>query len=523
VAEAAEASWPEGVLFWPPRQIQYQTEYIARMYLMRQAMLAADLGTGKTVMSLGTSGLATERGDTDLILVVCEHNKLGEWLDDFGVFTRIGAAVYHGPRRRKMLDAPLPPAVITTYETLRQDIAVFPPKGSRSRTLEAGPLMGAIEGRKVIVIYDEITKLGHRSSKLYKSHYWMLARLRKADPGLRVLGLSATPMETDYDNIFSEMRLIAPHAMPTVKEYEDRVVASRDPWGRPKYKPEGAAWFRSLVDPWILRKRKSDADVREFFPPLTEKFTRLEMKADQLAAYQALEDLAWDKDRNFREVPGLDTLLRQVAGDPWAVAEGARTGNSDLTKMVADVMREELERCSSAKAEELAELCDLVMSSGGKLLVFTFYGHSVLPALKRRLGDRPVWTYHGGMTPRQQDESKMTFRRHEGGAILLASDAAARGINLPEISYVVNYDVPRTHSLGQQRAGRGHRLGKEDPLTVITLVLNRTAESRRSVPSLLRRNREQDYILGDEGAEGHVSAADRALDFAMSRPRKALA
>lgn len=519
MAEAeAEASWPEGILFWPPKVIPFQTDFIARMYLMGRALLAADLGTGKTVMSLGTTALAMERGDIDMILVVCERNKLAEWKADFGIFTRIAAEVYHGPRRLRLLDGPLPPALITTYETCRQDVAVFPPKGSRSRTLAPGPLMEAMKGLRVAVIYDEVTRLGHRSSKLYKAHHWMQGQLRKADRGLGVLGLSATPMETDHENIFSELRVIAPHAMPTVAEFERRVIRSRHPvYGTPNYSPEGVEWFREIVAPWILRKRKSDPDVREWFPPLTEKFLRIEMGARQRAAYQALEDLAWDSEGNFREVPGLNTLLHQLAGDPWAVGEGARTGTSALTKMVAEEMTE-LETCPSAKAEELIQLCDLVMSSGGKLLVFSFYT-TVLRALRRRLEGRPVYVYTGEQSGADREDQKARFRAHQGGAILLASDAGARGINLPEISYVVEYDVARTHALRQQRIGRGHRLGKQDPLTAITMTLEGTIEAS-SVRTLLRRNADQDYILGDEGADRHVSARDRALMFAQSRPRK---
>lgn len=514
-----QPGWPDGALFWPPRVIPYQTDYIARMYLMEDALLAADLGTGKTVMSLGTAGLAMERGDIDLVLVVCERNKLAEWKSDFGVFTRIPAEIYHGPKRRRLLEAPLPPAVITTYETCRSDVAVFPPKGSRKRTLHPGPLMEAMTGRRVMIIYDESTKLGRRSSRLYKAHYWMRSRLRVPGERVpRVLGLTATPMESDYDNIFNQLRLIVPRAMPTVAEYERQVVRSRDIYGRPKYSPEGSEWFRAMVTPWILRKRKSDPDVREYFPPLTEKFLRIEMRADQRAAYRALEDLAWDEDGNFREVPGLSTLLRQLAGDPWAVGEAARTGSSALARMAAEEMTE-LETCSSAKAEELISLCDLVMSSGGKLVVFSFFT-TVLRALRRRLGDRPVYLYTGEQTDADREDQKARFRAREGGAVLLSSDAGARGINLPEASYIVEYEVARTHSLRMQRAGRGHRLGKQDPLTVITMILEASAEAKNSVPSLLRRNADQDYILGDDGAEGHVSARDRAMMFAMSRPRK---
>src|ERR1700677_3382786 len=155
-------------MFWPTREIGWQTDYIARMYVMSAAMLAADMGTGKSVMALGVAGLAFEQDAIDHVLVVCEPNKLAdsEWPADFRRFTRIEAAAYHGPKRKKMLDA-LPPAIITTYETCRDDVAKFPPKGSKSRTPVSGPLMDALRGKRVLVIYDEITKLGRRTSNLY--------------------------------------------------------------------------------------------------------------------------------------------------------------------------------------------------------------------------------------------------------------------------------------------------------------------------------------------------------------------
>lgn len=519
---AEEHDWPDGLMFWPPLQIGWQSTFIARMFLMRTAMLAADLGTGKSVMALGVAGLAFEQDEIDHVLVVCKPNKLAasEWPTDFRRFTRIQAAVYHGPRRKRILEGPLPQAIITTYETARDDLAVFPPKKSRSRTLAPGPLMTALRGKRVLVVYDEITKLGRRTSNLYKAHHWALQQLRKHAPTMAI-GLSATPMDTELENIYNEMRVIIP-SMPLVKDFEENVVAGRDDYGRPYYRKDGKEWLRAVVEPWILRKRKSDPDVRGSFPPLIEEFRRLRMHPDQSRLYEDLEDLAWDPVTRERiDVPGLDVLLKQLAGDPWAVLEAGRTGSSPLARMVAAELAGELEKCSSAKADELIDIADLVMAGGGKILVFTFFGGTVIPALRRRLGDRPVYEYHGGLTQAERERQKTLFRDHNGGAILLASDAGADGMNLPWITYTIEYEAARTHALRLQRSGRGHRLGKEDPLTFITLVLEGTIEAANSVPSLMARNADQDLILGDEGADGYVTAGDRRELYAQARPRRA--
>jgi superfamily II DNA or RNA helicase len=519
-AEEDKTGWPEGVLFWPTWQIGFQTEYIARMYLMFTAMLAADMGTGKSIMALGVAGLCFEQQVIDYVLIVCEPNKLAEWPADVAKFTRLSAAVYHGPKRKRLLEN-LPQVLVTTYETCRDDVAVFPPKGSKSRTLRPGPLMEALTGKRVLVVYDEITKLGRRSSNLYKAHYWMLGQLRKGPEPVRVIGMSGTPMDTDLENIFNEMRLVVP-SMPRVKDFSENVIKDRDPYGRPRYKTGGREWLRARVEPWILRKRKSDPDVQAMFPPLVEEFRRIRMHPDQYRIYRLLEDLAWDpKTHEHRAVPGLNALLRQLAGDPWAVLEAASTGESKLAAMVAEEMKTELVQCSSAKAEELVSMADQILAAGHKMMVFTFYGQTVLPALVRRLGDRPVFIYHGGLTQAEREHQKTLFKACQGAAILLSSDAGARGINMPELDYIAEYEAARTHATRQQRASRGHRLGKQDPLTFITLVLDSSIEGASAIRTLMRRNADQDYILGDDEAEGYVTADDRRELFAQARPRKA--
>jgi superfamily II DNA or RNA helicase len=514
--------WPHGILFKPTYSIDWQFDFIARLFLMRRGLVAADMGLGKSVIALGTAAVAFEHELIDHVVIVCEVNKLTEWVADFARFTRLSAALYHGPKRKNIL-GDLPQALVTTYETARSDAAVIPPKKSRSRTITPGPLLGALAGQRVMIVYDEVTKIGHgRSSNLYKAHQHLEKQLRASCKDLRVIALTGTPMETDLEGMFNEFRIVVPGAMPTVKEFEDRVVLRRDIYGRPTYRPEGMAWFRGRCDPYILRKRKSDPDVRESFPPLLEEFRRIRMHEDQYKLYRMLEDLAWTPGGERQEVPGLNVLLRLMAGDPLAVLEAARAGNSDLTAMVAEELGADLERCSSAKAQELTSMADIVMSGGGKLMVFTFFAHTVMPVLKRRLGDRAVFTYHGGMTTAERDHQVALFKGCAGGAVLLASDAASKGINVPEAAVIAEYEAAAKFSTRMQRAGRGHRLGRADPLTFVTFVLESSIEGGSPIRSLLSRNADQDFMLHDDEAEDHVTADDRRELYAQARPRKAV-
>jgi superfamily II DNA or RNA helicase len=519
--------WAPGILFKPTWDIGWQYDYIARSFLMRRVAMAADMGLGKSVMALGVAGACFEQQVVDLVLIVCEKNKLSEWTADVARFTRLSAALYDGPKakREKILGAPLPHVLVATYETSRNDAAVFPPKKSRSRTLAPGPLLTALAGLRVLVVYDEVTKIGHgRGSNLYRAHEYLERQLRRGHKdGVRVLGLTGTPMETDYEGVFNEMRVIVPDAMPKIGEFEERVIRSRDPWGRPSYNPEGVAWFRERCDPHILRKRKSDPDVRDSFPPVTEEFRPLLMNDDQYRLYRSLEDLAWDADGARQQVPGLAVLLRLLAGDPLAVLEAASRGSSQLAVVMAEELGEELRRCSSAKAQELTATADVLLAGGGKMMAFTLYAETVLPALRKRLGDRTVFTYTGSMTQAERDRQLALFKGCGEGAVLLLSDAGSKGINVPEADVIVEYEPASKHSTRVQRAARGHRLGRQNPLTFITFLLESTIENTSSLNSVLARNADQDFLLHDDEDPDYVTAEDRREWYAQARPRKAVA
>jgi ATP-dependent RNA helicase DeaD len=74
---------------------------------------------------------------------------------------------------------------------------------------------------------------------------------------------------------------------------------------------------------------------------------------------------------------------------------------------------------------------------------------------------------HGGMDQQQRDR---VMSRLRGGSLdlLVATDVAARGLDIEQLTHVVNYDVPSAPELYVHRIGRVGRAGREG--TAITLV-----------------------------------------------------
>jgi ATP-dependent RNA helicase DDX23/PRP28 len=76
-----------------------------------------------------------------------------------------------------------------------------------------------------------------------------------------------------------------------------------------------------------------------------------------------------------------------------------------------------------------------------------------------RSGKRCV-VMHGGKSQDQREENLELFRK--GGVVMVATDVAGRGLDIADVSHVINYDLP-TRSIDNysHRIGRTGRAGKE--------------------------------------------------------------
>jgi ATP-dependent RNA helicase DeaD len=74
---------------------------------------------------------------------------------------------------------------------------------------------------------------------------------------------------------------------------------------------------------------------------------------------------------------------------------------------------------------------------------------------------------HGGMMQKQRDRVMGLFRAQKAN-LLIATDVAARGLDIEHVSHVVNYDVPASPEVYLHRIGRTGRAGRGG--TAITLA-----------------------------------------------------
>jgi ATP-dependent RNA helicase DeaD len=123
--------------------------------------------------------------------------------------------------------------------------------------------------------------------------------------------------------------------------------------------------------------------------------------------------------------------------------------------------------------------------------------------LDRELADRGlrVKALHGDMSQGQRDGVMIQFKEHKL-PLLVATDVAARGLDIEHVTHVINYDLPNNTEIYVHRIGRTGRVGRTG--RAITFV---TPKQRDEIP---RIEREAKTAIGEwEAPEERIEHAPR--------------
>ena len=149
---------------------------------------------------------------------------------------------------------------------------------------------------------------------------------------------------------------------------------------------------------------------------------------------------------------------------PADVEQIARRNMRDAIKILVGPASHPVERAQQTlyhldETEKAALLQALLRKERGRVLVFVRTKRGV-DRLARRVGNthrQPVVRLHGDRVQNQRDDAMAGFR--EGRyRVLIATDIAARGLDVADIEHVINYDFPRTAEDYVHRIGRTARL-----------------------------------------------------------------
>jgi len=148
----------------------------------------------------------------------------------------------------------------------------------------------------------------------------------------------------------------------------------------------------------------------------------------------------------------VSNLIQEFSNDPVTIS--VKTG------ITTDSVEQNIVKYST-HSQKIDKLHDLLISKEiSKALVFDDTQRSV-EKLSKELQTRGFLAdaIHGGKSQGQRQRALSKFKSSEVN-ILVATDVAARGIDVSDISHVINYSTPQTFDDYIHRIGRAGRAGK---------------------------------------------------------------
>jgi len=127
-------------------------------------------------------------------------------------------------------------------------------------------------------------------------------------------------------------------------------------------------------------------------------------------------------------------------------------------RTVAEVDQIYYEVAERDKLEALLRVLDEQKPERAMIFCRTQYAVDRLTRVLRSRGV-PVEAIHGSMGQNQRERTMADFRRGDL-TLLVATNVAARGLDIPEVSHVVNYDIPEEGESYIHRIGRTARAGR---------------------------------------------------------------
>ncbi|MCL4158101.1 UNVERIFIED_CONTAM: hypothetical protein GTU68_009081, partial [Idotea baltica] len=423
--------------------------------------LADDMGLGKTVQLLALmeyereQARRAERPKPPQTLLIVPMSTLDNWEQESKKFTPdISIYMHHGTTRlageafRQAVEKA--DLVLTTYSLAFRDELLF----------------GSVAWGRIAL--DEAQNIKNQDAKQTKAI--------RALENCQRLALTGTPLENHLDELWSIFDFLNPGFLGSIKEFRTRFAVPIE-----RYQDEEATKnLSSLIQPFLLRRLKSDPTIISDLPDKIEMTINTTLTEEQSILYRTvLDDMIprFDKAQGIQRkglVLATITRLKQICNHP-ALYLGEKDSLGGR----------------SAKLNRLEEILDIVLAEGDKALIFTQYaqmGHLLAPHLRQRF-DKEVLFLHGGLPKKARDKLVNRFKEKDGPQIFILSlKAGGFGLNLTEANQVIHYDQWWNPAVQEQATDRAYRIGQTSNVQVRTFVTSGTLEER--INEMLQRKRE---------------------------------
>lgn len=317
-----------------------------------------------------------------------------------------------------------------------------------------------------LVLVDEAHAL---KNHLTLSHRFVFSLRRR-----HTVLLTATPVQNDLRELYNLINIVSPGFFRSIRWFRRKFMVDR-------FTVRDPDQLRAACARVMVRHRRADTLIQ--LPPrqvrnLVVTPSEVESELFDLTlelARRAMNQLAGEGEHTALL---LSILLKESTSSPQALLstlESAilprtvRERESHLLRRVIALGRE------VTVTAKMAELVRVVQSDPEPVIVYTEYVETLrtLRRLLERAGAR-VWVYSGQLRQREKTEA-LAFFRSEGG-VLLSTEVGGQGLNLQHCHRMVNFDLPWNPMRLEQRIGRIHRFGQQEPVQIVNITAAGTFE-----------------------------------------------
>jgi len=432
----------------------YQVRGFSWLAFMRRwglgACLADDMGLGKTPQTLALllheRAQGWVRGPT---LLICPTSVVGNWQREAARFApSLRVLVHHGPGRadgeRFVEEARAHDLVISSYALLSRDEA----------------RLAAVDWEGVVL--DEAQNVKNSSTRQAQAARRLRARYR--------IALTGTPVENRLAELWAIMEFLNPGYLGSQESFRRHFALPIERW----QDKERTRALRQIVQPFILRRVKSDPRIIRDLPEKLEMKVYCQLTPEQATLYEAVvrEMMAQIEAAEGIQRRGLvlTTLMRlkQVCNHPAHYLDDG----SALAGQAGP---------RSGKLARLEEMLEEALAEGDRALIFTQFarfGQRLRQYLAERFG-REVLFLHGEVPAPVRDAMVARFQERNGPPLFVLSlRAGGVGLNLTAANHVFHFDRWWNPAVENQATDRAYRIGQQRTVQVHKLLCVGTLEER---------------------------------------------
>jgi len=410
--------------------------------------LADDMGLGKTIQVLAVLSMLRRKKIAGTDLLVVPASLIDNWHSEMQRFApALKVLIAHPSHMPSAGIKALPAAEIDAHD------AVITTYGTVLRT----GWMKEYTWRCVIL--DEAQAIKNPGAKQTRA-------IKALDANWR-LALTGTPVENRLGDLWSIFDFLNPGLLGSVKAFNGlcKSLASRT---HNAYAP-----LRTLIEPYILRRLKTDKSVISDLPDKTEVTAHCLLSKQQAALYQKSVK---EMERIIEEAENLEGIQRR--GVVLAFLMRFKQICNHPSQWLGDNV---YDAGHSGKFSRLRELCEPIAARQDKVLVFTQFREMIEP-LAGFLGEvfgRPGLVLHGGTAVKKRQGLVKSFQDDEDVPFMVLSlKAGGTGLNLTAASHVIHFDRWWNPAVENQATDRAFRIGQKNNVLVHKFVCKGTVEER---------------------------------------------